>query len=453
MSLTALLWIGLFVAGTIMALRRPVWGVVVYMLTFFAGPAFWWWGKPLAGYRWNLYGGIILLIAVAIRRLTGPETSFSITPGVRRVCWIAACGLVNATFVHFVLAESQSVSEEGYTKLIKFVLLFFMIILAIETPGDLRIALLALVLGAGYIGYEATINERGRIVGGRLEGVGAPDASQSNELASLLVTILPLAAVFAWAGKLWHRPVAFAAAPLALNTVILCNSRGGFLAAITSGVAFVAAAPGRARRQTLVLVGLGAVATWLLLGDAYILERFQTTFAPAEVRDQSAEGRLTYWKAGLRMIGDHPLGAGGSGFSRVHGPSYIREVSGEEFESRSVHNGYINEACEWGIQGLALRLLLFLKTLALLLRTTRITMSEDDWGFEQMVGSALAAGMTGFLVSALFGDFLDNEWGYWCAALAAAHARLVDVTVEGKTLTKDGDAGELIAEPQPLLND
>ncbi len=110
----------------------------------------------------------------------------------------------------------------------------------------------------------------------------------------------------------------------------------------------------------------------MLMNDQRIVERFWTIFVgEGEERDHSAAGRLDYWKAGLRMIADHPLGGGGHGFSRAYGMPYIREVSGAEFAARSVHNGYINEVCEWGIQGGILRLAFLYTSMALMFETSR----------------------------------------------------------------------------------
>ena len=155
-----------------------------------------------------------------------------------------------------------------------------------------------------------------------------------------------------------------------------------------------------------------------------------TTFTDAEERDSSAASRLDYWQAGLRMLADYPLGAGGDGFHDVHGPKYIAQVSGVYFDSRSVHNGFINTACDWGIQGLLLSLAFLGGALALLWRTMRACNTRgDERG--ALLACGLFAGVVGFLVTSLFGDYLDNEWGYWVAACAVAHVALYSVPSVG----------------------
>jgi hypothetical protein len=53
--------------------------------------------------------------------------------------------------------------------------------------------MLAIALGAAYIGYEVTINDRGDFNGGsRFEGVGHRAPTLPNSLACLMLATLPL---------------------------------------------------------------------------------------------------------------------------------------------------------------------------------------------------------------------------------------------------------------------
>ena len=420
MSLTLLVWISVFATLSVLAFVRPAWGVALYLLTFFACPQYWWWGEAIDGYRWNLYGGAILLAAVLVSKCVNATAHESghVMP-VRRLEWLAALILINATLVHLLLASRADVSSLAWILLAKFVMLFFLIKNAIRSEVDLRNVLLWMLIGAAYIGFEATINHRGAIDGNRLEGIGAPGAANANQCASLMVTILPLCAAFFLAGNRWGKLLAVAAAPLILNVIILCNSRGAFLAAIASAIAFLVAASPQVRRKAALSLCLGALATWFLLGDQRVIARFATTFASQQELDASAAGRLDYWRAGIRMIADYPLGAGGNGFKKVHGPRYIAMVGDTHFKERAIHNGYLNEACEWGVQGLLLRGGFIVIACGALIRISRSSAPVGN-RFASLSSAALFAGMVGFLVTCLFGDRLDNEWGYWLAAIAAA---------------------------------
>ena len=184
---------------------------------------------------------------------------------------------------------------------------------------------------------------------------------------------------------------------------------------------FIVSAPAQFRRKALKVACLGGVVVWMLAGDPRILERFVTSFKSTEDLDNSAASRFEFWTAGLMMVADHPLGAGGDGFHDAYGAKYLSKVRGAESASRSVHNGFINEACDWGLQGFVLRITL-LGTVLLLLRRAGVTaMRNDDW-LGTMLACALIGGISGFMAQSVFGDFLDNEWGYWITACAIGHA-------------------------------
>lgn len=423
MSLSLVIFLGLFVLFAVLAFARPVWGVSLYMLAFFACPPFWWWGNAIAHYRWSLYSGIVLLGVVMMSRFSSAakhDPQFG--PLAKRLCWIMVVLLGNATLVHIALSKTLAISAPTYILLAKFVLLYFLIINTIRTKNDVRIALMSMVIGAGYIGYEVTINDRGKLKSNRLEGVGAPGATSANDLAQLMITMLPIAGGLFLVGRWPDRIAMLFCAPFIMNVVLLCNSRGAFLAAIGGALAFIVVAPRQTRKRVLGLACLGGIALWFLLGDPRIVERFMTTFTSGEERDHSAASRLDYWKAGLRMVVDYPLGAGGDGFHDAHGGKYLAKM-GYMFEARSVHNGYINEACNWGLQGVALRLGLFFFTLLLLRRSAvYCTQRNDITG--AVVACSLMAGLMSFLIQSTFGDFLDEEWGYWLLAVAVAHSQV-----------------------------
>lgn len=421
MSLTLLIWIALFISLAVLAFKRPAYGVALYMLTFFLCPPFWWWGGPVASYRWNLYGGVILLISVIVSRINNQTKQAQSTPPLTRfICWSAILILINATAVHVALADSWEISGDSYFLLAKFILLFFLISLSIQNKWDLRIILLSIALGAGYLGYEVTVNERGQINGNRLEGVGVPAASTANGLACMMVTVLPIAGCFFLVGNRWEKLLMIPIAPMILNVILLCNSRGAFLALILTAITFLIMSPRGVRKKVLKLMCLGAVATWLLLGDPRIVERFMTTFVSAEERDSSAAGRLEFWSAATNMIADYPLGAGGHAFKNKHGIHYLEEIG--IYEARSIHNGYLNEACQWGIQGMLLRIGLFITSIILLKNTAKSGIQTNS-DFHAVISTAILAGIVGMMLQSMFGTFLASEWGYWMVALAVGAAR------------------------------
>lgn len=426
MSNSLLAWLIVLAAFTGLSIRHPVCGLLAYMQTFFFAPSYWWWGKPLAEYRWALITGFVALIAGLLYTLRQHDAK---PYRAHRSVYIANLLMVtlwlNATLVHLSLAPVSEISAPAYWELSRFVVLVFVFQMCVRTPQNLESVLLFILIGLAYIGYEVTINDRGAMIRGRLEGVGVPGGAQANELGSLIVTFLPIVAIFFINGRWWQQAVAVICSPFILNLLLLCNSRGAFLGAIVMATAFFLFCPKRHRRKGTVTLLCGLLALYLLLGDQRIVDRFLTVFRSGEQRDESAKGRLRYWQAGVRMIADHPFGRGGDAFSKMYGPQYIAEGFDEWFDSRSVHQGFINEACDWGIQGLALRVCALVIALHFLWKRLRYSSWNTPGHIDPaIIAASLFAGTLGFLTTCCFGSVLDNEWGYWVIAFAVLTERI-----------------------------
>jgi O-antigen ligase len=415
MSVTALVWAITLAVLVVLALRRPVYGLSAYLLTYFMFPKFWWWGDDLPSLRWNLLTGIVLVVATAIHRAR-IRSDAPVIPGA--VWALLALLALNATFVHFVLAPDRLISADSYTLMMKFTLLLVLMAFCIEDRSDFRIAMWSMVLGAAYIGYEVTINDRGSLSGARLEGIGAAGVQNANQLASLMATLLPLTGALFLVGSWREKIGAVVVAPLILNVLLLCNSRGAFLATIAGGVVYVIVTGGPARKKATRGLALGGLAIFLLLGDPAIVERFTSIFVSSEERDNSANSRLIFWRAGLEMLADRPLGSGGESFAQVYGARYLGTV-----QSRPVHNGFITEAVDWGVQGFALRMLLLGVGSLIGWRVLKARKAAGDVD-AVILGACLLTGMAAYLGTAVFGDFIDEEWGYWMLGLLLVYARL-----------------------------
>lgn len=426
-------------AGLLLAtIKRPVFAVSLYMLTFFLSPPFWWWGDAIESIRWNLISGFILLGAGFLCPAPVRQRRIDMT------LKISLAIILNATLVNFVIAGNSSNSSDAYVEMLKYFLLMYLMFRTVRSTQDLQIVIMSILLGAAYIGYEATINERGEIVNNRLEGVGAPGATTANHFASLMVTVLPLVAPVFLAGRTAMKVASVCLAPMIVNTILLCNSRGAFLAAIASGIVFIFSVPKSIRSKAWKAVGIGAFGVFLLLGDTRIVDRFVTTFSSQEDRDASAQSRLDFAKAGLLMIQDYPIGAGGNGFKKVHGVRYLRKTGASDV-ARAVHNGYLNEACEWGLQGLLLRLIWIFLAFCIAYRYIRRFFDDPSADeFLLLTQSALLAGFVAYLITYLFGDQNSSEWGYWIVALIMSVAA-IGTNIPSSAIIVEGSEKQLYA--------
>lgn len=427
MTTTAIVWLMAFLFFTAMTFRRSAWGVPLYMCTYFAHPPNWWWGHGFlttSGIRWNLMAALIFAAGVIFDpRPKGERTEASTT----RTFWILLIYALNASFVHLTGANNPERSWEGLILMWKQVGLFVLIWLSLRDEFDLKLLMYSIIIGSLYIAYEVVFNGRGHFVGSRLEGVGIPGAQESNYLASLLSLSIPIAGGLLLVGNKWERALAFCAIPLVLEVILRCNSRGAFLGLIVGGAWLVMRAHGRIRKLAMAGVALGGIAGYMMVGDIRIFDRFMSTFAPQEERDRSAESRLTYWTCALDMISDHPLGSGAeAAFKSERGVEYLSRYG--EYRFRAVHNGYLDIAAAWGIQGLAL----FIAAIVVARRGARCTIT---WARSQsqeviaFVGVCIDATLVVQLINCMFISSLDGEWFYWWIAMGLAYRRIYAVGV------------------------
>jgi hypothetical protein len=119
-------------------------------------------------------------------------------------------------------------------------------------------------------------------------------------------------------------------------------------------------------------------------------------------------------------LGDHPWGVGGDCYKRILSQSYL---SGFTEEFRAIHNGWINEAVQWGVHGLVLRTLLVYHALRCALTGQRLF---RGMGFFDMslLGLAFVGGLVAFSISGFFGDYWDSEWGLQLCGLCMGFYRI-----------------------------
>jgi putative inorganic carbon (hco3(-)) transporter len=420
-SLTAAIWLCLFCGLSVGSLQRPVYGVSLYMMTFFAIPHGWWWGTPLNAItmRWSLIASLVLATSVIVNNRINVVRD---QPVAKRVFTLLLLCAINATFVHFLLADNPVRSYNNLELMWKFLILSFLVYSSIQNADDLRVVLKTLIIGSLYIGYEVVINERGKVDSGRLEGIFIPGCGDSNYLAGILSMTVVLCGGLLLTGTKWEKLLSFIAAPFILDVILRCNSRGAFLALIAGACMLIYAAKGKLRKRALFGLALGCIALSLQLKDQDIINRFKSTFAEKEQRDASAESRVVMTTAGLRMFWDYPFGSGGeAAFKSDRGMKYIPWWTKGY---KAVHNGYVDTLVAWGIQGFCLYMSAIWFASRALKRRINDCRKVDDTR-AAFLGVIVQTALATQLVVSAFLSSLDGEWFYWLIALMLAYHRVV----------------------------
>lgn len=260
---------------------------------------------------------------------------------------------------------------------------------------------------------------------GRIEGLGQGMLSDPNDLASMLVTILPLACYLALSSKTWlDKGIGLGSIAWLLTGIAVTQSRGGLLATLAVGGFLLVISKVSVPKKVLVAVAVALVGIAALPDE--VAQRYASIGSAAQT-DESAQSRLAVWTAGAKIFGDHlPVGVGVTNFEVVYGSRYI-DRSGAGDIWRSAHNSIVEAAAELGLIGLTCWLCFMFGPIYILWRSRRDSISdledlaeaEEEFNDEQdshdvilerlrstkdqvFWSEFMMASIIGFLVSAMF---------------------------------------------------
>ncbi len=414
MPLTAIAFLVAYLGGLSAAVFNPLVGVLLYILVYHVHPQSQWWGAEVSflGTRLSLGVAIATCLGIAIRRPRMLPSQWQFPPTLLLAILLAIWTLAT-------LAWGQGASERGtyqVEKLLKILLFIVLMLRCIRTPEHYHLAVLTWLLGVLYVGYQAT-GGGGVSLHGRLnEGIGGPDFGESSDLAVHLVATLPWIGAMFFTSRTWlGRIFALATGAVAVNTLIMTRTRNAVVGLVMITLGCVLALPRGYRARGVVGVVVGALLAFQLTDPGW-WSRMSTVWEYRE--DEAAIGRITYWRAALRMAQDHPLGIGIGNFHRM-----VMEYVPRLTEERGAHNTYLACLAELGWPGAMMFGCVLLATLLRLGRIRRQARELPD-ALELQYGrlganfhlgwhaTTLRAGLLGYLGSAMFTTrtFSEDLW-------------------------------------------
>jgi probable O-glycosylation ligase (exosortase A-associated) len=300
----------------------------------------------------------------------------------------------------------------------------YMLFVLVDSEPRMRAALLTISLSLGLEGAKQ----------GWLQLLRNPDAKNYNHhpvlgdengMAQGMLMLVPLLLALAQtANRKWQVWLYRLVAAGVFFRAIFTWSRGGLLAAIALGAVYLL----RSRQKLRSIVGIAVVSLIILpvLPEAF-WERMGTltTAHQEEARDESASGRIHFWKVAVSMAASNPLF--GVGFNSYM-PAYDSyDFSEGRFKSRrAVHSAWFGLMSDLGFVGL----LLFVAVLACAFsscRTARKFGLRYGDARTAIYATALGNGLVAWTISATFLSAQYNEfiWDYMalCFALAGMAKR------------------------------
>ncbi len=231
----------------------------------------------------------------------------------------------------------------------KVILLFVLVSYGVRTLPEVRALVVAAFAAALLLEVAEIVHpspERDKLV------VATYDA---NDVAFVLICLLPLASAFFARTREWTRWIAGAAAILAVAAIVVTRSRGGFVSLCVISAVLAVRLPTRRWDLRIALFGTGFLIFTLFASEQYwarIDTIWDSRTALPEEYDAGglAAARLSIWSKGVQLFFEHPiLGVGAGGFETAEGLSH-----GGEGKWNAAHNAFLQIAVDLGAVGLIL---------------------------------------------------------------------------------------------------
>lgn len=329
-----------------MMLLRPFAGAVIFTVMAFLRP------QDLAG-GMALHLRLSLLVLAATGAGLGIGVFRKREQPLIRLPFLALIGaLLVSTWIASHFAVFPDLAFDQWREQCERAAGVTLLVVLCSTRQRLRALLLTLALsleGLAAISLADPIWDNGR-----LSGAGG-QFRDSNDLALAMNMLLPLLIYLRREeANRWLRAFLTAGIPIAVVTVILTYSRGGFIALAIVALMWVLFSRGR-----VIRIALAPILAILFMSYAPPAYLTRMTTIKSYQHDSSSRDRLSSWKVANRIAHDRPwTGVGPGNFTAV----YSRYTT--DFRAPHVaHNAFLQILADAGIPALAIFLALLAHSL------------------------------------------------------------------------------------------
>ena len=330
--------------------------------------------------------------------------------------------LTLAAFLSMPLATNPGESYDEFTDvLLKAIIIFIVIVNVVRTELRFKMMVWLAFAVTIYLSYYAVHDYTNGIfregsafygdqrIGGAIRGL----FGNSNDLALHIVTMIPLAVGFAFAGKSQLRRLIYLGlSGLFCAAVIVTFSRGGFLGLVA--VVFFLVRKYLRRNKTVSAVILIAVIMGILaLAPGAYSSRLSSIFNAAADTTGSRSQRNEILKRSIWVTLRYPLF--GVGLGNFHYKSVQELVT---------HNAYTQVSSEMGIPALIVYIMFMVYPLRQLRKIERETEGKPDKRKYYSWSIGIQVAIIGYMVASFFASVAYQWYIYYLVAYAVAARRL-----------------------------
>ena len=326
--------------------------------------------------------------------------------------------VLNSIFIKLLLNEIPNLNFwteiEDVKNWANPIFIFFILFNLLESEKECKIAISSLILLVLVTAIPMLIEVFGfmqfdmirDVQHGRSAGLG-----EANQYASLLVLFLPLLFSNVLLKKnLWMRLFWLCCFFITLLSLVVTGSRGGFLSFLVSMFVYLFFIHPliKIRLKTIIRIVVLIVA---MIAIAYFIvplkvkETALKRFNPDNYEniEEFSNSRIPNLRNGLVLFLENPF------FGHGH-KTFVLLVKKHRFEAQfNSHNEYLSHLIHYGIFGLTIFIMIFIKIFQHLDYTIRIT--RDQW--KKMLFIGYLAGFVGYAFSMLFVNMMIPREIFW----------------------------------------
>lgn len=236
--------------------------------------------------------------------------------------------------------------------------------------------------------------------------------------------------------RMWKKTIYGVAATLALVSVIISFSRGGFLGLMCTGFIMWLYSP---RRLVTATVGVFAIIVALMFVGAEWKETMGTS---VDTSQSTAQTRITAWTASLKTFLHNPMGVGMYNTTSTMWEHVPTDRNPMRYYGDVSHSLWLTALVEGGIVGFSIFLYLIYLNIKDTLSMRRLKELDDDLRFLKYFGVATFTMLIAYLVSGTFitVNYYPHFW--YLTAIIAAGSRIV-FTIHKDHITEHATAEKM----------
>lgn len=420
--LRTLFILSILVPGCYMALRSRYFALLMYLWFALFRPQDWMW-IDITSLRLSLVLGVVLLV---------PALVAGRYPNVTHPLSLGMLGF----FLSTVLSQLTAVRPDLGWPWVDFTFRLILTCMMLVTLSSDRMRLVGVVgVVACSLGFHASKAGLAYAVGGGTRFADGLSGAfvDNNGYALGTVMIMPLLLVTAqnvnqlhtgrWLP--WLRRGLFLSLPLCALAVVGTYSRGGFVSLSAATLVFILLQRRRVPALTAVAVLFTLGALFVPIPQSY-LDRLQTIRTYDEIGEDSAMSRPHFWRVGIQMGLEHPLGVGLRQYEQAY--DEFDTTFGRYGRKRSVHSSHVQVFAELGIIGATFWAFLFAYAsyvcLSVRRRSADPALTPERRQFLFTMSNALMTSMAGFMTGGAFLSLALNDLTWLTFAMVGALDRI-----------------------------